>query len=151
MGRWLVDTNILLRIQEEGSHEAALAQEALARLGEREDIACVTPQVLVEFWCAMTRPAEANGLGWNPEDTGKRIEEIRREFELLKDNENIFPRWLSLVSHYGRQGKQVHDARLVAVMLTHGVTNLLTYNFADFKSYTEITAVSPADIVQSAK
>jgi predicted nucleic acid-binding protein len=121
MGRWLIDTNILLRLQEEESDEAALAEEALVR------------------------------LGWNPEDTGNRVDEICNTFELLGDNEYIFPRWLSLVSKYGRQGKQVHDARLVAVMLTYGVSNILTYNFADFKGYKEITAVSPADIVQPAK
>ena len=38
-------------------------------------------------------------------------------------------------------GVKVHDARLVAVMLTHGISHLLAFNAGDFKSYLSITAV----------
>jgi predicted nucleic acid-binding protein len=42
-------------------------------------------------------------------------------------------------------GVQVHDARLVAAMKTHGVTHILTFNVVDFQRYAdeEIIAVDP--------
>ena len=40
----------------------------------------------------------------------------------------------------------LHDARLVAVMLSHGVTHLLTFNTGDFASFTNISLVHPSDL-----
>lgn len=37
----------------------------------------------------------------------------------------------------------VHDTRLVAAMLVHGLTHILTFNISDFLPYPEITAVNP--------
>ena len=42
-------------------------------------------------------------------------------------------------------GKPTHDARLVALMLEHGVTHLLTFNSGDFNRYQEIGVIDPAD------
>lgn len=37
-------------------------------------------------------------------------------------------------------------AKLVASMLVHGLTHILTFNFGDFARYSEITAVHPDDV-----
>jgi predicted nucleic acid-binding protein len=47
------------------------------------------------------------------------------------------------VTTYQLQGKRVHDARLVAVMLVHGVTHLLTFNPGDFNNIGEIEVIHP--------
>lgn len=44
-------------------------------------------------------------------------------------------------------GKNAHDARLVAAMLAHGLTHLLTFNDADFQRFTGITTVTPAAVL----
>ncbi len=46
-------------------------------------------------------------------------------------------------------GKQAQDAHLVAAMLVHKVTHLLTFNDSDFKRFTEITVVNPQNIISS--
>ena len=43
-------------------------------------------------------------------------------------------------------GKQAHDARLVAAMIAHRLTHLLTFNTDDFKRFSEITVVAPRSI-----
>jgi predicted nucleic acid-binding protein len=43
-------------------------------------------------------------------------------------------------------GKQAHDAHLVAAMLVHGVTHLLTFNTNDFKRFSEVMVVNPQNI-----
>jgi hypothetical protein len=55
----------------------------------------------------------------------------------------------ALVSSHAVQGVAVHDARLVAVMITESITHVLTLNPGDFSRYTQITTVTPADLIQS--
>ena len=53
-------------------------------------------------------------------------------FPLLEETPDIYPAWKTLVVALGVIGKQVHDARLVAVCHVHAVTHLLTFNIAHF-------------------
>jgi hypothetical protein len=41
-------------------------------------------------------------------------------------------------------GKSGHDARLVAAMVVHGLTHLLTFNTSHFARYSGITVLDPA-------
>jgi predicted nucleic acid-binding protein len=66
---------------------------------------------------------------------------------LLPDGPPVYAAWRDLVAAHSVSGKQVHDARLVAAMMVHGVTHLLTLNTADFTRYREITAVHPRALV----
>jgi predicted nucleic acid-binding protein len=43
-------------------------------------------------------------------------------------------------------GKRVHDARLVAVLKTHGIDHLLTFNSGDFALFTDISIVNPSTL-----
>jgi len=45
-----------------------------------------------------------------------------------------------------RQGVQVHDARLAAVMKVYGVTRLLTFEKGNFTRFQGITVVAPSDV-----
>jgi hypothetical protein len=51
-----------------------------------------------------------------------------------------------LINTYDVIGKQVHDARLVAMMLVWQVENILTLNDRDFQRYApeDISIVTPA-------
>ena len=62
---------------------------------------------------------------------------------LLPDTDAVFESWERLVDKYQVIGKKVYDARLVAAMLAHAVTHLLTFNDVDFKRYSEITVINP--------
>jgi predicted nucleic acid-binding protein len=44
------------------------------------------------------------------------------------------------------EGKQVHDARLVAAMNVYGIKHLLTYNKNHFKRFAGITVLSPSEV-----
>lgn len=54
--------------------------------------------------------------------------------------------WLHLVSTYRVIGRRVHDARIVAAMIVHGVTHLLTFNRDDFRQFPMIVVVTPNDL-----
>jgi hypothetical protein len=75
------------------------------------------------------------------------VRQALAEYPLLRDERGIFSHWLPLLSSNDVKGKNTHDARLVAAMLRHGVTHLLTFNQPDFVRFSEITAVTPHEIV----
>jgi predicted nucleic acid-binding protein len=128
------------------SPEHDLAVSSVETLHRRGENVLITPQNLIEFWSVATRPVNVNGLGMSPEQADQDVQQLEQLFPLLPDTPDIFAEWRRLVVTVGVSGRQVHDARLVSVMLTHGVTHLLTFNPGDFTRYPGITVVHPQDI-----
>jgi predicted nucleic acid-binding protein len=145
MVQYLVDTNVLLRAAAPKSGQHAAAVGAIKRLVSGGEELLLAAQVVIEFWAASTRPVEVNGYGWSTEIAAARVAEILRQFPLLPETPAVFPEWLRLVSRHGILGKQVHDARLVALLNIHGVPRLLTFNVGDFQPY-GILVVSPEQV-----
>lgn len=58
-----------------------------------------------------------------------------------------FEEWADIVTHEVR-GAKVHDARLAAIMQVHGVKQILTFNTADFKRFSDIVAVHPGALIR---
>jgi predicted nucleic acid-binding protein len=143
---WAVDTNVLLRSTDAGEPSQSVAEAAIEALRLRGDSLSVFPQNVIEFWAVATRPLANNGLGLTTTQTESQVKVLKAMFTLLNDAPEIFSIWEDLVVRYQVTGKQAHDARLVAAMLVHGVSRLLTFNDRDFKRFTEITIVNPQDI-----
>jgi hypothetical protein len=78
---------------------------------------------LIEFRNFATRPEAVDGLGASASEADKMSGEFERSFHLIEETPAIFPAWNQIVSQAGVIGKQVHDARLVAVCQAHGVAN----------------------------
>lgn len=143
---YLVDTNILLRsIQKNHAmfKDADTAVKTLLTFGE---VLYVTSQNLIEFWAVATRPLHSNGLELTIEEAARELKGLKSIVAILPDTPDILSQWEKLVIHHRVSGKQAHDARIVASMMVHGVTHLLTFNIDDFKRYAEITAVHPTSI-----
>ena len=87
-----------------------------------------------------------NGFGLTVAETDGRARVIERLLTLLPDSPAMHAEWRRLVVTHAVSGVQVYDARLVAAMRVHGVTNLLTLNIDDFTRYPSITAVHPQNI-----
>lgn len=78
-----------------------------------------------------------------PEEAKLEVARIEKKFRVLDDLGSVYNRGKDLVSSYSVRGRQVHDARLVALLLEHKVGSILTSNVDDFTRYSEITAVGP--------
>lgn len=141
-----VDTNVLLRSIDDGHVAQPIAQKGLIVLRDRGEVLLIFPQNLIEFWAVATRPVINNGLGLSIAKAEEEIISLKTLFVLLRDTPAIFSEWERVVLQYQVSGKQAHDARLVAAMIVHEVTHLLTFNTADFKRFTTITAVNPQSI-----
>ena len=75
-----------------------------------------------------------NGLGLSVIETEAKAATFEASFPLLPETPDIFPAWKAIVAALAVVGKQVHDARLVAVCHVHAVSHLLTFNVAHFHS-----------------
>jgi predicted nucleic acid-binding protein len=133
--RVMLDTNVLLAATDESRAEH---RDALMVLNDwasvRTDL-CTSGQVLREYLAVATRPAENNGLGLNLTDALGNVRAIRERTTLLAENSKVADRLLGLLADVECTGKQVHDANLVATMLVHGVSAMVTMNLADFARF----------------
>ena len=141
----LIDTSALLGTIQVRHPQYETVLRALEALTARGRDLYIVPQNLVELWVVATRPAERNGLGMSPAAVAAELARIKSMFELLPDTPAIYPVWESLVIQYRVSGKPAHDARLVAAMLVHGLTAVLTFDRAGFSRYAGIEVVHPAD------
>lgn len=143
----LQDTNILLRGAQPSHAQHRETLDAQEALNLRGDKLCVVAQNLVEFRAVGTRPLSGNGLGMSQTLVDAEIARLERLFPVYLDVPEILAEWKRLNSLFGAEGKQNHDARLVAAMLIHGIPRILTYNKEDFRRYTEITVITPTEVL----
>ncbi len=123
------------------------AMGAMNTLLESDELVCLSTQNLIEFWNVCTRPKERNGLGMTIEMTDAELTRLEGVFTVLPESPVIYGEWRRLVKVHRVMGVNVHDTRLVAVMLVHGVTHILTFNTDDFRRFSEIIAVHPSEII----
>lgn len=147
--RVLVDTNVVVRLAQIDSAQNPIAHHGVRVLRSNHH-PLIVPQVEYEFWAVATRPVNSNGLGFTTSETQAELEKLREYFTLLRDERGIYEIWQDLVSRYEVIGKRTHDARLVAAMLRHRITHLLTFNTGHFASFTEIEAIDPERAVEFA-
>lgn len=129
---YLIDTTILGRLANASDLQHSVAARAVLELHRCGEMLHVTPQVMVEFRNVATRPAALNGLGLSTQDTEALAVAHEARFPLLAETPAIYPAWKSLVGGLGVIGKQVHDARLIAVCHVYAVTHVLSFNVAHF-------------------
>jgi predicted nucleic acid-binding protein len=144
----LVDTNIPLRIAQVGHLHREPALDALQLLTARDqEHFAIAPQSLYEMYVVCSRPASTNGFGYTPQQAYGEIAATRGLFEILPETAQVYPTWEGLIAKYAVQGKQAHDTRLVALMIQHRVSQILTFNDADFRRFTEIRPLNPFDVL----
>jgi predicted nucleic acid-binding protein len=144
MAATLIDTNVLLRLLQPRHPQYPIAAAAVAQLRKQRADLCVAPQNLVEFWVVATRPVINNGLGMSPLTITGELRALNGLFRLLEGKSGVAGAWEMLVGKHLVSGKQAHDAHLVAVMLVYAVTDILTFNIADFQRYPGVTVLDPA-------
>ncbi|MBC7799213.1 MAG: PIN domain-containing protein [Gemmatimonadaceae bacterium] len=134
-----VDTNVLVQSTATAAPFHMAARSALARLRAGGPVA-ISRQILREYFAASTRPqswAKALTLAEATEDTDGFIQ----RFAVLEDGPAVWSQLMALSRRFTFGGKQVHDANIVATMLAHRETRLLTFNGADFRRFGSLIEV----------
>lgn len=139
----LVDTGVLLRAFDKSYAEYRLIRQALRTLVTRQQDLVVAAQNLAEFWNVSTRPVDSSGYGLSVERASRRMALIERFCKVVTEGDDSFRVWKALLTAHSVTGVAVHDARLVAIMKSHGVADILTLNERDFRRYDDITILTP--------
>lgn len=137
----LVDTNILISAS---TPSRAFHLQAVAAIDEwfrQGKSLCTSGQVLREYLVTATRPLERNGLGLTNVDALSNIATYQRRMRFLDETEAVAQKLRLLVEETKCSGKQLHDANLVATAVTHGVKQLVTENYNDFKRFSTYVEV----------
>jgi predicted nucleic acid-binding protein len=143
---YLIDTNILLRLTRPQDSQHQLVKSALTARDQEGQEFYVSIQNMAEYWNVSTRPIERNGYGLPNAGIIEGVEEIERTMVLLPETIQVYPIWRQLVITHAVRGVQVHDARLVAIMLAYGLTRILTLNTGDFERFPEIAPLHPSQV-----
>lgn len=144
----LIDTGILLRLVDRADPQHWIIRQAIRVLIARGDKLATAFQNIAEFWNVCTRPATSRGgLGLDVSETVRRVRVLERFLTILADHPTTYHFWRQLVLAHAVQGRQVHDVRLVALMQSHGMAQILTLNGSDFTRYPGINPVDPTTIV----
>lgn len=140
-----LDTNILLAATDTGreGHQAALRVfEMLPAAGVH---LALCGQILREYLVVATRPMDADGLGMDLHLALENIEEIRSRCVFLDETDESLQILMDIVRDRQIRGKRTHDANVAAMMISSGVSTVVTYNTRDFSEFPGITAVTPEE------
>ena len=146
----LLDTNILIRYTRATDPAFGIVDGAIRTLHASGEVLCVVPQNLYEFWATSTRPIASNGLGSSTAECQVQVGRVKRLFRLLPDQPTLFSEWEALVVGHTCHSRVSYDARIVAAMRTHGISQLLTLNGADFARFTAIAILDPSTFASAA-
>lgn len=146
--RWLLDTNILLRLLWLTDEDSLPVEQAFRVLPRRPAEFFFTLQNASEYWNVCTRPnKERGGLDLSPTQAASGLALLETQATLLSDTAEVYARWKRLTAQYEVRGVQVHDAKLVAAMLANKVEKVLTLNAGHFRRYGEIEALLPRELL----
>lgn len=141
---YLVDTNCLLRLASKVDPHRHTVLNAFRKIHANKGKLFYTPQVLSETWNVLTRQSSSRGgFGLSIEEAERKIKLIEKHLVLLPDSLATFTEWRKLIVKYRVNGVQVHDAKLAASMMVHGIPLLLTFNTKDFSRFPMIGAIDP--------
>ena len=137
-----VDTNIWLYATDRDSR---FHPRAVAALDAAQDAAVelvTSPQILREYLAVGTRPGVISSAPILA-DLLANVADSRGRCRLV-DETAVVVDWLTaLLGTIPTAYRRVHDANIVATMLTWGVPRLLTHNGDDFAPYAHLITVEP--------
>ncbi|OLP16968.1 VapC toxin family PIN domain ribonuclease [Leptolyngbya sp. 'hensonii'] len=137
-----VDTNVLIYANVVSAPYHQLAIDTLQNLYNAEIELWLSRQILREFIATLTRPQTFINVQ-APAVIIERIESFQDGFQIAEDGAQVTTGLLDLLQTSPMGGRQIHDANIVATMLTAGVDRLLTHNVGDFQRFSELITIVP--------
>ncbi|KAB2902364.1 MAG: PIN domain-containing protein [Anaerolineae bacterium] len=133
-GNVFIDTNILLRAVLAEMKQHSQVDALLKRAIREETELWISGQIIREFIVQATHPKTLS-IPLTIAQAVQEIEAIKPLFRIADETALVRDKLLGLLTQYPTQGKQVHDANIVATMLAYDLDTLLTLNVDDFKRF----------------
>lgn len=138
-----VDTNILVYAHREDSDWHGAAYPHIAKLAQGRDPWAIPWPCLFEFLAIVTHPK----IYKPPTPLNMALEQVAAWFEspsliLLAEPNGLLPSLSSLLLEGKIVGPQIHDARIAAICLAHGIEELWTAD-RDFSRFPGLVKRNP--------
>jgi predicted nucleic acid-binding protein len=137
-----IDTNVLVHAHLARSPLFPVATGQIRQLENEGAELWISRQVLREYLSVMTRgdllstPIPASLLVAD-------VHDMAEQFRIAEDDAQVTEQLLVLLQQVAVGGKQIHDANIVATMLSGGIARLLTQNVSDFRRFAHLVEVIP--------
>ena len=143
-----IDTNLLVFAHRRAAPWHARAKQVLEELAARGAPWAIPWPCLHEFYGTVTRPGRLSA----PSTERQAVDQIEAwleapELTLLADDLATWPLLRDLVTGARIVGAQVHDARIAALCIRHGVTELWTHD-RDFLRFPQLRVRDPLVDIQ---
>lgn len=139
-----VDTNVLVYAHRREPQEHSVAARQLAKLASGVDVWAIPWPCVYEFFSVVTNRRIWKDAASTPEQAWLQVEAWlgSPSLRLLSETEDFAKVLAELVRKPRVCGPVVHDARVAALCLAHGVEVLLTRD-RDFSSFPELATHNP--------
>jgi predicted nucleic acid-binding protein len=138
--RIFVDTNVLVYAAVLQSPFHTEARNAIARQQDAGTELWISRQVVREYLATLSRPQTFS----IPHPADVLIADVLRfmeSFSIAEDSSAVTARLLELMARIPIGGRQVHDANIVATMLSYDIGAILTHNAADYNRFAGLITV----------
>ncbi|MDX2054911.1 MAG: TA system VapC family ribonuclease toxin [Polyangiaceae bacterium] len=139
-----MDTNILVYAHRREAREHSRARELLADLAEGNEPWAIPWPCIYEFFSVVTNARIWKDVATTPSQAWRQIAAWSGSpsLRLLSENRDSLSTLQSLLQRPRVRGPIVHDARIVALCLDAGVSELFTRD-RDFSLFPELPRVDP--------
>ncbi len=139
-----VDTNLLVYAHRRESRFHVASFEVIRSLAEGHLRWAIPWPCIYEFFSVVTNPRIWKETASSPAEAGSQIGAWLNSptLMLLNENDRFSEVLLPLILHPRVRGAVVHDARIAALCLAHGVEVLLTKD-RDFQHFPKLTIRDP--------
>lgn len=139
-----VDTNVLVYAHRKEATEHDAAFEVVRELAESSDPWAIPWPCVYEFFSVVTSPKIWKNAASSPEQAWKQLEAwfAAPGLRLLAEPDDFAPALSEFLVRPRVRGGIVHDARVAAICVAHGVETLLTRD-RDFSLFPELIIENP--------
>jgi len=126
--------NVLVMSRIPGAPDHDAARGSLERAFRSQEPLRISRQVIREYLSVVTR-SQTWPVAMTRAEALDDVDRMIGSFEVLEDGPAVTESLVALCRDVDVGGRQIHDANIVATMLTHGERRLLTFNTADYRRY----------------
>jgi toxin-antitoxin system PIN domain toxin len=139
-----VDTNVLVYAHRREVSEHSAAKKLIATLAEGNDRWAIPWPCLYEFFSVVTNSRVWKDSASRPEEASKQLDAWLESpsLVLLCETSDFWTVLRGFTYRTRVRGPIIHDARIAALCIAHGVDALLTRD-RDFSQFTELTVRNP--------
>jgi len=132
LARVFLDTNVFVARSDTDRAEHQAACDILDTWPTQGTTLYSSDQVFREYLVVATRPPAVNGLGLSMDDAQANVSQFMGRVTVLRSTAQTWTTLEALLRAHAIAGRRVHDANIAATAISHGISDVVTYDTDGF-------------------